>query len=70
MQAPRWSRPMAIWGTLDLISQQLASNPRFDAALAYLAEALKPGVEYRLLVEASSTKAEHDFILPGAGRAR
>ncbi|WP_221031898.1 YhcH/YjgK/YiaL family protein [Actomonas aquatica] len=34
---------MAIWGTLDLISQQLASNERFEAALAYLREALAPG---------------------------
>ena len=51
MQARRWSRHMAIWGTLDLITQQLASNPRFDAALAYLAEALEPGskVHQRIL---------------------
>lgn len=33
-------------------------------------EPLQPGVEYRLLVEASSTKAEHDFTLPRAARAR
>ena len=42
---------MAIWGTLDLIAQQLARNPRFDVALAYLAEALQPGspVHQRIL---------------------
>ena len=33
---------MAIWGTLDLIEQQLASNERFAIALAYLREALDP----------------------------
>lgn len=33
-------------------------------------EPLKPGVEYRLLVEASSTRAEHDFTLPRPRRTR
>lgn len=33
---------MAIWGTLDLVEQQLASNARFAVALAYLREALNP----------------------------
>jgi hypothetical protein len=36
-----------------------------EPASAYAeVEPLKPGVEYRLLVETSSLNAEHDFTLP------
>jgi len=31
---------------------------------------LKAGIEYRLLVEASGIKAEHDFMLPATGQGR
>jgi len=33
-------------------------------------EPLKAGIEYRLLVEASGIKAEHDFMLPATGQGR
>lgn len=34
---------MAVWGTLDMIEQQLAVTPRFRVALDYLRTALAPG---------------------------
>jgi len=40
------------------------------ASVVQEVESLKPGVEYRLLVEASSSRAEHDFTLPGTRKAR
>jgi len=33
-------------------------------------EPLQPGIEYRLLVEASGVKAEHDFALPATAQRR
>ena len=33
---------MALWGTLRTVQQQLACTPRFEIALAYLAEAFDP----------------------------
>jgi YhcH/YjgK/YiaL family protein len=34
---------MALWGTPDIIQTQLASSPKFEAALAYLREAFSAG---------------------------
>ncbi len=74
---------MAIWGTLDLIEQQLASNERFAAAMAYLREALNPqsavharimgiaeGVTERVDLAAGVFALEQVYTgkLPGFGR--
>ena len=36
---------MALWGTPQIIAQQLASTPRFEIGLAYLKQAFDPGSE-------------------------
>lgn len=54
---------MAIWGTLDLVEQQLASNERFACALAYLREALDPSsaVHARILAIAEGVTERVDL---------
>jgi biofilm protein TabA len=60
---------MAVFGSLSAVRAQLAHDPRFTAAFAYLAEALQPGSAPHRRIAAVAVGATERIELPGGAFA-